>query len=194
MVIIRNPRNGPTEGKEMAAYLNREPTGAEAQFIRLQVLFRSLDALHKRDTLREAIALLAEKGKPIPGEDPKLALWHPIKIRAEFRLKGRQLDFQIVSETETDWALYTFGKMLRSGDDRLRCCPKCAKFFYAAGRSDNRFCSTKCRVLFWRKTPLGRKRHAEDVRRSRRAHREMEKGRLKGARLKTSRKILRKLG
>lgn len=191
-------------GRELAAWLNREPRGPVAQTIALHLIGEARARLRKAKPgagLRETISILSMKKKvlPIPGEDPSQAFYLPIKLRGEFRVEGRRLRYREVSETEDDRMLHAFGKLAAAGlSDRLRLCPDCSNFWYCHGRSDRIFCRAACRVGFWQKTDEGRKKRAAYMR-GHRANprvraREFKEFALAGAQRKVAKSISRNLG
>jgi len=120
----------------------------------------------------------------------------PVRMQAEFRLRGPRIGFSLLPEDMSSGALSCFGQLLNSGNaSRLRRCPNCRKFWYCEGRADKKACSPNCKVALWQKSPQGRAAKADYMRRHRAGLRERErKQRLTGTRLKASKSILAKLG
>jgi hypothetical protein len=132
------------------------------------------------------------------GESPQalLSASSSQTLRVEFKPHGGQISVQVMPADEDGRMLSFFAELYNSGIDwRLRFCPNCERFWYCAGRFDRRACSVACKVALWQKTPEGRAKKAEYMRRHRKTQRERErKQRLAGKRLKVSKSILAKLG
>lgn len=97
-------------------------------------------------------------------------LWSsiPLNMHARLRPQGNRIECDFLPQDQKSRHLYTWGELLNSGNaDRLRQCPNCKKFWYCEGRIDSRVCSVACRVALWQKTPEGRAKKAEAMRRYR---------------------------
>lgn len=109
-----------------------------------------------------------------------------------FRLGNGTATCDLQGMDEAEAHLLTWFELIRSGQERfLRWCPGCRQFYFRAGRSDRKFCSSLCRVLWWQKTPQGRATKAAGMRKIRARQKE---GEPKGERLRGAKQTLRGLG
>jgi hypothetical protein len=119
--------------------------------------------------------------------DPEFPITHQWQIEFQYNPRGREIAIKL---DERGQMLDAFMQLYESGnEDRLKCCPNCQRFFFAAGRRDKRTCSDNCRASRWQKTPAGRKTRREYMRDLRAKHRLLWKGNQRGRTLKRGRKL-----
>jgi hypothetical protein len=136
----------------------------------------------------------ARKDPPVSPEELRerygKGCYSPVKLRAEFRPWERGIEFKLVPEDEPSTVLYQFIQLFNSGNlSRLRCCRNCDRFWYCVGRSDRQACSPKCKVALWQKTPAGRKKRAQYMRKHRATRRHLWEMQQKGRLLKRGRNL-----
>jgi hypothetical protein len=108
----------------------------------------------------------------------------------EYQPQRRELAIKLVHADKRAEMLSVFKELLNYGaESRLRCCPNCQRFWYAAGRSDKRACSDNCKVALWQKTPAGRKKRAKYMRTYRAKVKRLWDAEQKGRKLKRGRKL-----
>jgi len=117
-------------------------------------------------------------------------------IRARLRSLGRQgLDLAPVADR--DYAAFSLRDVFNAGLlGQVRECRECRKWFFAKNPKRD-FCSEKCRVRWWQKTPAGKKARREymrDLRMNLAFKRRERKRREERKRLRVAESIVRELG
>jgi hypothetical protein len=200
MADNRNVQLAVRDGQAMVDFLNREPKSAVAQFISFYVMAQSSDALHKRElmpALEETFFAMSTSRVATKIGENCFAL--PLMAQVRFTLTKQRVEPEVVA-SDDDLQLFRFAQLVSSGFiTRVRWCPNCSKFWHCGyaedskrlARMDKGFCTDSCKVMFWQRTPKGRKHRRELMRRRRLEERKDEQSMHELGRHKPKRRIQR---
>lgn len=111
--------------------------------------------------------LSAKGGRLISSEFPVRASDLGLDYEIVFSVENGKVDLDLVPVNEDSKALFLFKTLTElGGASRVRFCENCERFFYAR-RADRQTCSSACKVALWQKTPAGRVKKAEYMRKYR---------------------------